>query len=91
MNSRSCITCGNMTDTDAEDTDSDSSDESSEEKSKVKIRAHDLEVKAESTESFETIMDRCSEQMDEIMRQSMRGELEVLEERDAHFILGGEP
>lgn len=80
-----------MTDTDAEDTDSDSSDESSEEKSKVKIRAHDLEVKAESTESFETIMDRCSEQMDEIMRQSMRGELEVLEERDAHFILGGEP
>jgi hypothetical protein len=78
-----------MAGSDSDDTDSDGSEETSEEKSKLKIKAHDLEVKAESTEDFETLMELCSEEMDEIMKQSMRGELEVMEEEDAHFIIGG--
>jgi hypothetical protein len=79
-----------MAGSDSKKDDSDGSDESSEEKkNKLKIKAHDLEVKIESTESLEDMMEMGSEEMRGIMKQSMRGELEVMEEEDAHFIIGG--
>ena len=77
-----------MSDTDTEDTDSDGS-ENKKTKNKLKIKAHDLEVKMESNESMEKMVEMGSEEMDNIMRASMRGELEVLEEENATFILGG--
>lgn len=71
-------------------TDSDGSDESTNsDKNKLKIKAHDLEVKMESTESLESMIEMGSEEMDNIMRASMRGELEVLEEENATFLIGG--
>ena len=79
-----------MTDTSSNDTDSGGSDESdSDNKNKLKIKAHDLEVKMESTESLEKMVEMGSEEMDNIMRASMRGELEVLEEENATFLIGG--
>jgi hypothetical protein len=69
------------------DDDSDGSENKT--KNKLKIKAHDLEVKMESNEDMEKMVEMGSEEMDNIMRASMRGELEVLEEENATFLIGG--
>lgn len=76
-----------MMETDTEDTDSGSSGDKKT-KNKLKIKAHDLEVKMESNEDMEDMVEMASSEMDNIMKASLRGELQVMEE-EATFIIGG--
>ena len=72
----------------SKDDDSDGSGNKKTKKNKLKIKAHDLEVKMESEQDMEGMVEMASAEMDNIMRASLRGELEVMEE-EATFILGG--
>ena len=75
------------------DTNTDSDGNGREKQDKIKLKAHDLEVSAQfsANEDFDDVMDRCSAEMKEIMRESMRGEMAVIEEENLFgAIIGGD-
>lgn len=61
-------------------------------RTKVRMRAYDLEVEAEShSASFEEMAETLSEEFDKIRRDAMVAEYEEIEERNLHgVIFGGE-
>ncbi|PSP57062.1 hypothetical protein BRC72_11730 [Halobacteriales archaeon QH_7_66_36] len=61
-------------------------------RTKVRFRAYDLEVEAESKEaSFEKMASTLSEEFAEMRRDAMVAEYEEIEERNLHsFIIGGD-
>lgn len=80
---------------DSSDDDEEGTNEEQDEKhkrTKVRLKAYDLEVEAESHEaSFDEMAETLSEEFAQIRRDAMVAEYEEIEERNLHsFIIGGE-
>jgi hypothetical protein len=76
--------------TEEEGTEDEEQNESK--RTKVRLKAYDLEVEAESHEaSFDEMASTLSEEFEKIRRDAMVAEYEEIEERNLHsIILGGE-
>lgn len=83
---------GSPDSSDTEEEGTGEEEETNNSRTKVRLKAYDLEVEAESHEaSFDEMASTLSEEFEKIRRDAMVAEYEEIEERNLHsIILGGE-
>jgi hypothetical protein len=76
----------------AEEMDDEQNEEDDHPRTKIRLKAYDLEVEAESEDaSFEEMAEVLSDEFAQIRRDAMVGEYEEIEERGLHGIfIGGD-